>query len=92
MGRGLISNFNNNRCSQDFLVTSTTTPSSATPLKKGGVYYFNVQSLIKNRNLILLFVENVEPDIIMMSETHITEDIEECEIDINGYNLIQLIT
>lgn len=60
------------------------------PLKnEGGIYYVNIQSLYKNKNQLEIFIEEVQPDIIMLSETHITKEIEECEVAISGYNLIQ---
>lgn len=52
------------------------------------MYYLNVQSLVKHHSEIQIFIEKYQPSLIFLSETHVTSDIEECEVAIKGYKYI----
>lgn len=49
--------------------------------------YFNAQGLTSNINQLKIAITNVYPKIILLSETHLTEDISDGEINICNYNL-----
>lgn len=49
----------------------------------------NVCGIVKNIDLLTNFVNNKKPDIICLTETHITEDINDFELNINNYNYIR---
>lgn len=56
---------------------------------QSGAFYLNAQSLVKNRDSIAIFANKYKPELIFLSETHVTPDIEDCEININGYEIIR---
>lgn len=56
---------------------------------QSGAFYLNAQSLVKNRDSIEIFANKYNPELIFLSETHVTTDIEDCEININGYETIR---
>lgn len=54
------------------------------------VLYMNVRSLIKNKDEIEeLLIKTKDPSILAFTETRITEDIDDEEISIPGYNIIR---
>lgn len=56
---------------------------------KGGIFYSNVQSLYANKTQVAVFLQQYSPDIFLMTETHITEEIESVELHMPGYELFQ---
>lgn len=54
--------------------------------------YLNIQGLTSNIDLIKIVINESNPKIVFLSETHITENIEESEIYIQGYNLVQCLS
>jgi hypothetical protein len=50
--------------------------------------YCNVQSLLSNFCQIKILIAQYRPKLLFLSEVRITEDIEESEIKINGYELV----
>lgn len=52
--------------------------------------YLNIQSLVANVIRLQIYVQSIKPDIILLSETHVTEEITDHEIHIDGYELIRV--
>lgn len=51
--------------------------------------YLNVNGLLNNYNKIEMLATHEKPWMIMMSETHLTKEIENSEVNIAGYKLIR---
>lgn len=51
--------------------------------------YLNIQGLSTNFDNLTVMVAKYKPKLIILTETHITEDITDSEISLQGYNLIQ---
>jgi hypothetical protein len=51
--------------------------------------YLNIRSLIFHFEELKLLVMDKNPKIVLLSETRVTNDIEECEIAINGYKILR---
>lgn len=47
--------------------------------------YFNGQGFLNNRDKIVHLIQQWTPEIICISETHITPDVRPAEIEISGY-------
>ncbi|KAK9759293.1 7tm Chemosensory receptor [Popillia japonica] len=59
----------------------------------GGLFTLDLSlvyvSLIANFELIQIAIEKYNPVIVMLSETHVTEEILDSEISIKGYNILR---
>lgn len=51
--------------------------------------YLNIRSLLSNFEELEVLVNEKKPMIIFLTETHITIDINDSELKINGYNLVR---
>lgn len=51
------------------------------------IVYLNCQGFLNNKDEILLLIRNWKPKVILMSETHVTDDISESELKIEGYRI-----
>lgn len=49
----------------------------------------NIQGLTTNLEQLELFVQENTPKIICLSETHLTNDIKDCEVAIDGYRMFR---
>lgn len=58
-------------------------------LQSGGVIYLNIQNLLPHVIDLQLLVNQVMPDILLLSEARATDQIFDSEINIKGYNLIR---
>lgn len=54
------------------------------------VFMFNAQSVPAHYDEIVYFVETYEPSILLLTETHLTEDIIDGEIGIEGYGVVRV--
>lgn len=57
-------------------------------VKKVVLYYLNAQSLLSNKNQIEWLMSECKPDVLIVSESRLTVDIEECEYRISNYSHI----
>jgi exonuclease III len=51
------------------------------------IIYTNIQSLLKNKSELINVITEIKPAIVCLSETRITNDITDKEIEIQGYSL-----
>lgn len=56
--------------------------------KENNLIYINARSLLANFNEIDILCTNYKPQILACSESRITSEIDECEYNIPGYNVI----
>lgn len=54
------------------------------------IIYFNVQSLIANKDQVESLVLKIKPLIIGLSETHLTNEIENWEVELQGYRICRV--
>ncbi len=52
----------------------------------GHISYANIQGFTTNKDELLKLIEDTKPICVILSETHITTDIEDVELSIDGYN------
>lgn len=57
-----------------------------------GIVYFNCQGYLNNKDNILVLINEWKPIIIFVSETHVSDDIENSELSVNGYKIEQCVT
>ena len=57
---------------------------------KGLVMCLNIQSVLPHMDELRMNIKTINPDIICLSETRTTEEIEDFEIRITDYNLIRV--
>lgn len=51
--------------------------------------YTNAQSLLAHKEEIVhQIMRRMNPAFVAMSETRITQDIEDCEVNVPGYNIV----
>lgn len=60
------------------------------PKKKMKIFMFNSQSVPAHYDEIVYFIETYEPSVLVLSETHLTQDITDGEIKIENYNLVRV--
>lgn len=58
-------------------------------LQSGGIIYLNIQSLLPHVTDLQILVNQVMPDVLLLSEARVTDQIFDSEINITGYNLIR---
>lgn len=51
--------------------------------------YLNIQSLLSNIIELRILINKEKPLIVLLSETHVTENINDSEIEIENYNLLR---
>lgn len=51
--------------------------------------YLNIQSLLSNIDELRLLINQKKPLLVLLSETHVTENINESEIQVLNYNLLR---
>lgn len=54
------------------------------------VVVLNIQSLVKHVDKLKDFVKNCKPDLVYLSESHVTDDILDVDIAIGNYHLLIL--
>lgn len=52
------------------------------------VHYMNVQSLLSNKCEVELLLKKYSPELLLLSETRITDDIDQSEYEIVNYNCV----
>lgn len=52
----------------------------------------NIDGLLSHKTQLEWIIHDKKPDIICLCETHITKDIEDAEINIQGYNFVQTLS
>lgn len=58
-------------------------------MSENDIVYLNVGGLTTNKHEIQILIERKNPSIILLSETHLTENIESKEVNIKNYRLIR---
>ncbi|XP_057335423.1 uncharacterized protein LOC130676322 [Microplitis mediator] len=60
--------------------------------KTGGSHLLlvNIQGFIRNKNELEILANEMKPEVICLTETHVTADIEEHEINIDNYNHVKM--
>lgn len=51
--------------------------------------YLNVQSFLPHKDQLVVLVNQVKPKLLILSETRVTEDIKDVEIQIQNYNVLR---
>lgn len=65
---------------------------SVQQLDSADILYTNVQGLTNNFNQVEIIAETEKPKFIILSETHMTEQVHENEISLNGYNQLTSVS
>lgn len=55
---------------------------------QNNLLYLNIESLLSHKSQLDWIINKMRPALICVSETHITEDIEDSELEIEGYSFI----
>ena len=51
------------------------------------VAHKNVRSLVRNINKVKLLLQHTNIDLLSLTETHLTDRIDDCELYIDGYEI-----
>lgn len=53
------------------------------------IVYLNIRGLTTNKHELEILAKNISPSIILVSETHLTDDIVSTEVNIKNYKLLR---